>query len=642
MLWRSGVIAGAAILTYINNLSGPFILDDQAAIVANRQIRDLWNVGAILSTGQNTSVAGRPLVNLSLAINYAMGGLGVAGYHVWNIAIHALCALAAFGVIRRTLELPSLRERFGRDSVHIAFAAALIWAVHPLNSEAVDYLIQRTESMMALCYLLVFYASTRAHSTSRPIGWQTVAVLACAAGMAAKESMATAPLLIGLYDRAYVFNRWRDAMRARGRFYAALAATWTLLAALNLIGPRAATVGFSSGVSPWIYLLNQTAAIAHYLRLAVWPRSLVVFYGWPTPATLASMLPYALLVTALLALTAIGWFLQPKLAFLGLWFFATLAPTSSFVPISTEVAAERRMYLALLPLAVLAVVAVSRVVTTALGRALLLGAVTLLLATATIVRNREYSSALSLARTVVERRPTSIGHHILGVELIAAGQHADAVAEFRQAIPGDSRARYDLGLELFSEGKLDEALAELRLFVATSHFSSRPVPHWLEPPPNELLASHVVMARSLARQQHWPQAVDEAKLALVIEPGNRDATSVVVGALTNLGVASIAANRVDEAIGAFQQAVEIQPGNGDAQRNLANALVDGGKANDALPHARQAVALTPGNSGSYDVLGRALARAGDLAQARSAFERAIQVNPADAQARDDLNRTYSH
>ena len=138
------------------------------------------------------------------------------------------------------------------------------------------------------------------------------------------------------------------------------------------------------------------------------------------------------------------------------------------------------MYLALLALVVLAVLAASRVVTAAVGRALLVGAVALLLATATIARNREYSSALSLARTVVERRPTSISHHILGVELIAAGQYPEAVAEFRRAIPGDSRAHYDLGLELSREGQLDEALAELRMYVATAHLPSRPVPHWLE------------------------------------------------------------------------------------------------------------------------------------------------------------------
>src|SRR5262249_11190655 len=181
------------------------------------------------------AVSGRPLVNLSLAVNYAIGGLDVTGYHVWNVAVHVCCALLLFGIVRRTL-----------DDAGVAAASAVLWMVHPLQSEAVDYISARTESMMALCYLATLYASVR--SLRSPQGGRStaVAVAACAAGMACKESMAAAPMMVAAYDRTFAFRSWKDAVRSRWPLYAGLAATWLVLTALVLHAPRAHSAGFVS------------------------------------------------------------------------------------------------------------------------------------------------------------------------------------------------------------------------------------------------------------------------------------------------------------------------------------------------------------------------------------------------------------
>src|SRR5262245_9121454 len=137
---RAAVIVLAGILAYWNSLSGPFILDDQGTVVENLNIRQLSPLTTVLFPPANSSVAGRPIVNLSFAVNYALGGLDGRGYHAWNLAIHLICALLAFGVIRRTLELPRVRDRVGARPVHLAFAVGLVWTLHPLNREVVDYL----------------------------------------------------------------------------------------------------------------------------------------------------------------------------------------------------------------------------------------------------------------------------------------------------------------------------------------------------------------------------------------------------------------------------------------------------------------------------------------------------------------------
>ena len=159
-LWlRAGLIVLAGTLVYWNSLSGPFTFDDGPSIVDNDQIRRLWPLSEVLSPQRpDQPVAGRPLVTLSLAINYALGGVNVRGYHVGNIGLHILCALLLFGLVRRTLHAPPLPSRFAESAAtNLAFVGALIWTVHPLQTETVDYLSARTESMMSLFYLLTLY-----------------------------------------------------------------------------------------------------------------------------------------------------------------------------------------------------------------------------------------------------------------------------------------------------------------------------------------------------------------------------------------------------------------------------------------------------------------------------------------------------
>jgi hypothetical protein len=354
--WRAALIVAAALLVYWNSFSGPFVFDDVVSVVENRQIREWWRVGALVSSERELPVAGRPLVNASFALNYALGGLDVRGYHAWNLGVHLVCALLVFGVVRRTLQQSGLRVQFESRALDLAFAVALIWALHPLNTEAVDYVTQRTETMMSAFFLATLYASIRAGAAGPGWRWQAAAVVFCAMGMACKETMVVAPAIVVLYDRSFVFASIKEAVRLRWRLYAGLAATWVVLALLLQSGPRVHSAGFSTDVSVWTYLLNQTTMIVRYLRLSVWPWPLVSNYGWPVSLTLGDVLPDAIAVTFLLAVSLVALFRWPPLGFLGAWFFLTLAPTSSVVPIATEVGAERRMYLPLLSVIALAII----------------------------------------------------------------------------------------------------------------------------------------------------------------------------------------------------------------------------------------------------------------------------------------------
>ena len=261
-IWAlAGVLVLAAAAAFSNSFAGAFVYDDLTGIVENPTIRHLWPPGTVLSPPPTAGTGGRPVANFSLALSYALGGGAPWGFHALNLLIHALGALALFGVVRRTLLLPALRPRFGPHATMLAFTIALLWAVHPLSVSVVTYLSQRTEELMALFYLLTLYCFLRA-ADGAPRRWLPLAVASCWLGMASKEVMVTAPVLVFWFDRTFVAGSWRAAWRMRWRFHLSLAAAWiapALLAGVAVALRRAPAVAFLDG--SFFLLLAPTSSV---------------------------------------------------------------------------------------------------------------------------------------------------------------------------------------------------------------------------------------------------------------------------------------------------------------------------------------------------------------------------------------------
>ena len=225
--WR-GLVCGAflsaaAAAAYSRTFSVPLLYDDLPSIRDNPTLR---HVGAAFWPPFNSTVSGRPVLNISLAINYAASGTSVWSYHALNLALLVLAGLTLFGIIRRTLS-----PRADPRASGIAFCIALLWVLHPLLSESVTYVIQRGESLMGLFYLLTLYCFIRGAWTdgkSRGL-WYGSSVASCLLGMGTKEVMVSAPLVVLLYDRTFLAGGFAAALRRRWRVYAGLAATWSVL-----------------------------------------------------------------------------------------------------------------------------------------------------------------------------------------------------------------------------------------------------------------------------------------------------------------------------------------------------------------------------------------------------------------------------
>ena len=659
------VVVGVAV--FANGISLPFVFDDHGSVLENPFIARLQWPDAFDAPVQS-ALAGRPVVSLSLALNHSLSGLSPAGYHAWNLGLHVLCALALFGVLRRTFALPALAPRFGRSAEALSFASALVWLVHPLQTELIGYVTQRTESTMALFYLLTLYCAVGAMTTTSPrraVVWQAMAGLSCVLGAGSKESIATAPVMVLLYDAVFLAGSLGAALRSRPRLYAALAVSWIVLAAMVAPGPRSRSAGFSSGVSPWTYLSNQPELIVIYLKLSLWPAGQVFDYGLPRPLPVAQVLPYAAIVVSLLVATAVAWRRQRELAFLGTWFFLTLAPTSSIVPIATEVGAERRMYLPLMALIVAAVVGVHQVVGARAGwsrarrvwvQAACLVAVSAVLAALTIRRNEEYSSELGLWQTVLERRPHGRAHFSLGLELRRLGRRDEAIGHYRLALSDTPEAHYAIAFELEADGKYEQASEQYREFLAR------------KPDAANAPGAYVRLGRSLAATGRLDAARDAFSAALAMRPRDLDARagladvllrqerydqaiaayqellnlgSVSAGVYANLGIALAARDREGEAVPFFERAVQLAPANAGLRRNLANALAASGRLEEAVEQYRRAIAVTPSDADLFHGLGLVLRAQGRLADSVAALRRAIELEPGHAEARSDLSEVLA-
>ena len=629
MRFHAVVLVVAGLLAYAASFSNPFLYDDQTAIVKNAQIRTLSPLSEPLTPPRDTPVAGRPLANLSLALNYAYGGLDVASYHVTNLALHLLVALVLFGIVRRTLAGASEDPPLRAHSDGLALAAALVWVLHPLNSEVVNYTVQRTESLMALFYLTTLYCAIRAGAHPEGWGWRACAIAACAAGMASKESMVTAPLLVLVYDRVFLYPSFGAAVRERRALYIGLAATWAVLAALMLGQPRT-SVGFAAGVSPWTYFLNQLPVIARYLWLTVWPRPLVVDYGVPHAVALSDVIVPGLLLVALGVATLLALRRTPALGFLGVWFFVTLAPTSSIVPIATEVGAERRMYLPLMALAVLVVVGVYSLIRRGAPSGapagepkgaplpvIVLAVVCVLLAAGTTVRTLEYRSVRSIAQTNVDRYPHGRARLALASELVATNEHLEAMRQLQEAVKDYPQAHLALATEMATSGRMSDAVKEAEAFVR------------LLPGNAEVPTARDLMGRAYALQGLYEPAVEQFTMLTHARPKDP-------GPYVSIGDARLRQRRVNEAIASYESALRLRPDDPDILTQLGLAFGAANRRADASLAFGAAATARPNDIRLLNLWGRSLAAEGRYTDAVVPLRRLVELAPKDGTATDNL------
>lgn len=588
----AALIVGVTLLAYANSFSGPLVFDDSAAIKDNPSIRSLWSL-SVFSPLPECPTAGRPLANFSFALNYALGGTAVRGYHAFNLLLHVLAALALFGIVRRTLErlatdsrLAGMAPRAHSGSLPAALLIGLLWSTHPLLTDAVTYISQRTEILMGLCYFFTLYAFVRGVE-SRSVAWLSAAVLACFAGMGSKEGMVTAPVLVLIYDRVFFAGGFLKAWTLRRGFYAALAASWLLLAVLLMTGLKHRGVGFGIGVTWWNYALTECYVVPKYLGLVFWPHPLVFDYGPLFTLTLSELLP-ACMVLVLLVVGAIAAFIRwPRAGFLPAAFFLLLAPTSSVVPVAAQPMAESRMYLPAAAIVALLVLGIRQCT----GRRGTMGCAALAIPWL----------GLAVVRNDVYRDPALLW--------------TDAIAKR----PANPRAYQNLALVAEEQGRLDESR---RIFETALR---------LKP---DYDAAHNEFGRLLLRLGETASARSQLEEAIRLNPA-------IPEAHLNLGVALRRMGDVDGAIRQIQAALEARRAFPEAEYDLGNAFLQLGRTDQARIHFEAALRLRPDLAEAHNGLGNSFLREGNVDEAIRHYEWALQLRPGLADARENLDRVQA-
>lgn len=652
MIARASVLLGLAVLlAYHNSFSAPFVFEDLTGIVRNPTIRQLWPLDDVLLPAQSVgpSVVVWPLVNLSFAVNYAVGGLDVTGYHAFNVLVHFAATILLFAIARRTFASPQLKERFGSHGFPLALAMAPLWALHPLQTASVTSVIQRAEVMAGMFLFLTLYAFIRATDTGgRAMGWRAIAVLACLAGMASKETMAVAPVLVFLYDRTFISGTWREAVRRHGKLHLALAVTWLLLIFLvSRAGYPAESASVDRNVGGWSRWLTQGQAVMKYLALSFWPKPLVFDYGWSLGRSVTDALPQLVGLTLLLGATVAAMIRRPVFGFLGAWFFLSLVP--SVFPLHEDTMAEHRVYGALV--AVVALIVSAFWAWFSRGGLIVLFAVALLCVGLTVRRNLDYESGLTLWRDTVAKAPENPrAHYNLANALSAAGRMADAVSHYQAALRLEPRyggAHFNLGGVLLQLGRTEEAVVHFRTALqhetgsVDTHLSlaaalvrlgqiPEAVTHYETAARFGLLAKEEQLrfGRALAEVGRLDEALVRLLEAVRLNPNHAE-TRVVTGMVLS------AAGRTTEALQHFTAAVVADPDDAEARSALGDLLIESNRPSEALVHYEAALKLQPGQAATYHVgMGNALIRLGRAGEAVAHYENALQLNPdnQDAQA----------
>lgn len=585
-------MAAATIAAYSRTFHVPFLLDDACAISSNPSIVRLADWRAVLDAPQAATTAGRPLLNLSFALNYAVGGLTVESYHLANLGIHVLAGLLLFGLFRRAATRAGSALGDTNAAGWLALGVAAVWMLQPVQTEAVTYISERAESLMGLFALLTLYAFMR--GVGRPgeaprRRWYVISVASCLGGMATKEIMAPVPVVVLLFDRAFVAASFREALAVRRWYYAGLAASWVLLAGLmtsaSVLGHP--SVGFHTPVPIGRYLLTEAGVLVHYAGLVCWPHPLVFDYGVEVLVrNWQAALPSVVVVIAGAGVAVLLWRRSKPAGFLLGSCFLLLAPTT-LVPVAFDPMAESRLYLPSAAFGSLLAVAAYTLV----GRRVLpvLLAVAVAFGLLTWRRNDDYASAVGLWRDTVAKAPgSSRAHYSLGCELAGGrGQTPAARRELRRALRirpvyPEARSRYaDLLVRI--PGRLGDAIAEYR--------------------------------RVLRRQPDY------------------------VVARNNLGIALQTAGRTDAARREFERAIGTDPRYSPAQYNLANLLArTPADWPAAIVHYRAALQVNPGYTLARNNLALIYAALGRRIDAIRQLRAAMAADPACPLPRENLAR----
>ena len=445
-LFQAGFTMLAAISVYINTLSAPFGYDDTYQILNNTAIRDIGNLG-----GMSHQAFSRFLGFFSFALNYAVHQYDVTGYHVVNIAVHAAASVFILLFAKKMCEALGLSEK---ARLYLPFLSALVFAAHPLNTQAVTYIVQRMTSMAAMFFFgaMFFYMCARMPGkTGRRVLFAALAALFAVAAFFSKQNAYVFPIVVFLMEWLLFQTRGKKLLIGLAASVLLLFGMWCVVALIYNINPFSLQqlldlTRESHDITRLDYFMTQTKAVWIYIKLFFWPAGLRVDYDMAlsrnffSPGVFAALLGHVLVLACAFALKK----RHPAASFSIFFYYTAHLVESSFLPI-TDLVNEHRAYMPDMGLSILAGYAfagmhdalgkkVSRkelFAITAVLSALLLSS----LSAATVMRNALWNHPAKLWIDNAEKSPQSYrANNEAGRYLNDEGRYNEAMPYLKKAM----------------------------------------------------------------------------------------------------------------------------------------------------------------------------------------------------------------
>jgi tetratricopeptide (TPR) repeat protein len=645
------------LVVYSNTFRVPFLFDDESSVYKSVAVRDAGyftkaSLAGILS-------APRTIGQLSFTLNYALGGLDVVGYHIVNLVIHVCCALLVYWFVVLLFRAPYFTGYFQGSvdpSFHVrgfvALFAALLFVSHPIQTQAVTYIVQRYASLATLFYLLSFvlYIKFRLSGSSKARHvFYAVSVVSAVLAMKTKEIAFTLPVMITLCE----FMFFRGDIKKRVFYLIPLLLTMAIIP-LSLIWSHGTSAGGAAVldrltrgaslniISPWDYLNTQFRVIVTYIRLLFLPINQNLDYDYPVYRTFFTA-PVFLSFLFLLAIFGLGVYLVYRslrdkgdkscwyrlIAFGIFWFFVTLSVESSIIPIA-DVINEHRLYL---PSAgfFMAVMAGVMWFEGRLGNKPLAGnavwvvmiLIVVGLSATAYARNSVWRDEVTLWEDVVKKSPNKARpHNNLGELFYKRGRLNDAQREYQSALsvmPYYVDAHINLGALHEGRGLLDEALKEYQIAAKINPQSAE---------------AYYNLGGVYTKLGYEEDAINKFQHAIKIKSNYAEAHY-------NLGNAYYKKRLYDKAIEEYQLAIKIKPDYFEPLNNLGNVYIDQNRLDDAINTFKMALKVKNNSSEVYYNLGNAYLQKGSFSEALDALQKSLELNPNDADARNNFENLRS-
>lgn len=604
-------------IIYANSFNGDFQFDDGVHIVRDNSFNDL---NAYSKISNWTNINERPLAYFTLALNRSYFGTEVLSYHIFNLLIHLLTSFVVYLFIHLLVSQTALKFKFldGKEKLFALFVA-LIFLCHPIQTQAVTYVVQRMTSMAALFYLssVFFYLKARISyltkkGLDRSVFFFFLMILTAIASVLSKQIAVTLPLAYLLVE--FFFIRNPEGKRFNKFLIFGLVTIGIALLGILLSGllPKE-----TNDITRYEYFVTQLRVMVKYVQLLVLPISQNLDYDFTISTSIFGLdeIFSALVVSSLVILIFSVYRKSPLISFGIAWFFITLIVESSIIPIR-DVIVEHRLYLPMFGFAIaMAALIFSFFKTLKEGQLIGLMAVLLIVYSGlTISRNEVWKTKLSLWQDVVSKSPNKARPHLnLGIAYLHLFKPVQAIKQFEMAHqlePENAQVLYNRAEALLFVKRIEEALIDLNKFIQLD---------------DSFAEAYDTRGKAKLLTKQFDQAILDFTKAIRLKPE-------LESAWFNRALAYLFLSEFDKALNNLSQAININPQFAAAYNNRAELMLSLKRYDEALDDLNKAIEFEPRLSNAYKNRAKAFYGLKQFQLAISDLSRSLNFDPNDGDA----------